>query len=192
MVQCSSLSFLAVTKLLSQLQLVLLSIGYSMVQLAISTTMSGRPMAQGSCLLAFYQKVSCTLPAYEVIFDLSFLAEKEHATSVAFHVFRHKLYHISISLILQSLCPGKITPKFYLCPDWHYWRVIWGIGPYIADYPEQVLLACIVQDWCAKWAFLPYFGFKFILIVFVDVRAPRRTLMVTYPNCCVHVNWLKC
>jgi hypothetical protein len=82
-----------------------------------------------------------------VTFDL---AEKEHASSVPFRAFRRKLFHTSLSLILQSLCPGETTPEVYLCPDQHYRRVIWGIGPYIADYPEQVLLACIVQYWCAK------------------------------------------
>jgi hypothetical protein len=41
----------------------------------------------------------------------------------------------------------------FKCFDGHYRRVIWGIGPYIADYPEQALLACIVQNWCAKCVF---------------------------------------
>ena len=41
----------------------------------------------------------------------------------------------------------------FQCSDGHYRRVIWGIGPYIADYPEQALLACIVQNWCAKCVF---------------------------------------
>ena len=109
---------------------------------------------QGLYSLDFYQfpKVCRMFPAYdsEMIFDLLFLAKKEHASSVSFRVFRRKLFHTSISLILQSLHPGETTPEVYRCPDGHYQCVIWGIGPYIADYPEQVLLACIVQDWCAK------------------------------------------
>ncbi len=36
-------------------------------------------------------------------------------------------------------------------PDGHYHHVIYDLGPYIADYPEQVLLAGIVQGWCAKY-----------------------------------------
>jgi hypothetical protein len=36
------------------------------------------------------------------------------------------------------------------CPDEHYRRVIYGIGPFIADYPEQVWLSGIVQGWCPK------------------------------------------
>ena len=91
--------------------------------------------------------ISCSAYDSEIIFDLLFLAEKEHASSVS---FCRKLFHTSISLILQSLQSGKTTPEVYRCPDQRYRHVIWGIGPYIADYPEQVLLACIVQDWCAK------------------------------------------
>jgi hypothetical protein len=45
------------------------------------------------------------------------------------------------------------TPEVMLCPDGHYRRIVFGIGPYIADYPEQALLACIVQGWCARWVF---------------------------------------
>ncbi|KAJ7589408.1 hypothetical protein C8J56DRAFT_1049066 [Mycena floridula] len=36
------------------------------------------------------------------------------------------------------------------CPDRHFWQAIYGLGPYIADYPEQVILAGIVQNWCPK------------------------------------------
>ena len=35
------------------------------------------------------------------------------------------------------------------CPDNHFQRVIYGIGPYIADYPEQAAAAGIVSNWCA-------------------------------------------
>ncbi len=34
--------------------------------------------------------------------------------------------------------------------DGHYRQTIFGLGPYIADYPKQALLACIVQGWCPK------------------------------------------
>ncbi|KAJ7828329.1 hypothetical protein B0H13DRAFT_2373263 [Mycena leptocephala] len=37
--------------------------------------------------------------------------------------------------------------KVTLFADGHYRRAIYGLGPYIADYPEQVLLACVVQGW---------------------------------------------
>jgi len=28
---------------------------------------------------------------------------------------------------------------------------MYGVGPYIADYPEQVLISGIVQGWCPKY-----------------------------------------
>lgn len=43
------------------------------------------------------------------------------------------------------------TPVVRLCPDGHYRRVIFDFGPVIADYPEQVMLAGIIQGWCAKY-----------------------------------------
>lgn len=45
------------------------------------------------------------------------------------------------------------TPVVRRCPDGHYRRVIFDIGPFIADYPEQVLLAGIVQGWCPRCVF---------------------------------------
>ena len=48
-------------------------------------------------------------------------------------------------------------PEVVRYGDGHYRRTIYGLGPYIADYPEQVLLACIVQGWCPKYVFLVLF-----------------------------------
>jgi hypothetical protein len=42
-------------------------------------------------------------------------------------------------------------PRITLCANGQYRHVIYGLGPYIADYPEQALLACIVQNWCPKY-----------------------------------------
>ncbi|KAI0310525.1 hypothetical protein OF83DRAFT_1035662, partial [Amylostereum chailletii] len=42
------------------------------------------------------------------------------------------------------------VPDIVMCPDGHYRRAIYGFGPYIADYPEQVLLSCVVQNWCPR------------------------------------------
>ncbi|PSS35368.1 hypothetical protein PHLCEN_2v1705, partial [Hermanssonia centrifuga] len=76
--------------------------------------------------------------------------DKKHAGDAKFRKFRRQLFHTSLSKILQSLKPGMSTPEVALCSDGHYRRVIYGLGPYIADYPEQALLACIVQGWCPK------------------------------------------
>ena len=44
----------------------------------------------------------------------------------------------------------KYMKKFDIvrCADHHFRRAIYGIGPYITDYPEQALVACIVTGWC--------------------------------------------
>lgn len=55
-------------------------------------------------------------------------------------------------------------PEVVLCPDGHYRFIIWELGPYIADYPEQVLLACIVQGWCARYDF--YWTYTDMMLIF--------------------------
>lgn len=42
-------------------------------------------------------------------------------------------------------------PTIVRCPDQHYRKAVFGIGPYISDYPEQCLIACVVQGWCPKY-----------------------------------------
>ncbi|KAH9970250.1 hypothetical protein BJV74DRAFT_784509 [Russula compacta] len=43
------------------------------------------------------------------------------------------------------------TPEVVRCPDGHFHRAVYGLSPYITDYPEQVWLASIVQGWCPKY-----------------------------------------
>ncbi len=67
------------------------------------------------------------------------------------------MFHSSLAAILDSLRPGMTTPEVTLCPDGHFRRVIYGLGPYIADYPEQVLLSGIVQGWCPRYVVVCFF-----------------------------------
>lgn len=48
------------------------------------------------------------------------------------------------------------TYKVVKCPDRHYRHAIFSLGPYIADYPEQVWLAGTVLNWCPKLAICHY------------------------------------
>jgi len=48
----------------------------------------------------------------------------------------------------SSLCMEM--PDIVCYGDGYYQCTIYGIGPYITDYPEQVLLACAVQGWCPR------------------------------------------
>jgi len=42
------------------------------------------------------------------------------------------------------------VPEVVRFGDGHFRRVVYSLGPYIADYPEQAVLACIVSNWCPK------------------------------------------
>ncbi|KAF8802624.1 hypothetical protein BYT27DRAFT_7215275 [Phlegmacium glaucopus] len=74
----------------------------------------------------------------------------EFHDDAGFHKFCRQLLHSSLAKILESLKPGMTTPEVVRFPNGHFRKVIYGLGPYIADYPEQALLACIVQGWCPK------------------------------------------
>lgn len=77
-------------------------------------------------------------------------ADREYADDAKFRKFRRQLFHTSLHTILRSLKPGMTVPEVVRYPDGHFRRTIYGLGPYIADYPEQSLLACVVYGWCAK------------------------------------------
>ncbi|OJT04296.1 hypothetical protein TRAPUB_4994, partial [Trametes pubescens] len=77
-------------------------------------------------------------------------AEREWDDTAEFRLFKKQLYHTALRHILEPLRPGMTTPHIMRCPDGHYRRAIFSIGPIIADYPEQVFLSGIVQGWCPK------------------------------------------
>ncbi|KAJ7687658.1 hypothetical protein B0H17DRAFT_1069770 [Mycena rosella] len=79
---------------------------------------------------------------------LSVVATRDYSGSAAFRKFRRQLFHSSLNRILQPLKPHMTVPRVTRCADGHFRRVIYGLGPYIADYPEQALLTSIVQGWC--------------------------------------------
>ncbi|KAI6131082.1 hypothetical protein EDD16DRAFT_1689588 [Pisolithus croceorrhizus] len=85
---------------------------------------------------------------------IAFLAilhmDKEHASTNAFQHFHHQLFHALLAYILHNLKPAMTKPVIMWFGDGHYCHVVFGLSPYIADYEEQILLACIVQGWCVK------------------------------------------
>ena len=90
------------------------------------------------------------LTPLEIYLTSRYLADKEHEDSAEFRKFRRNLFHGSINQILQPLRQYMETPDIVRYGDGYYRCMIYGIGPYIADYPEQVLSACIVQGWCPR------------------------------------------
>lgn len=77
-------------------------------------------------------------------------ADRQHASSEQFRNFRRRMFHTTLEEIFDPLTTFMETPDVVRCSDGYFRRAIYGFGPYIADYPEQVLLACIVQNWCPK------------------------------------------
>ncbi|KIM51856.1 hypothetical protein SCLCIDRAFT_33120 [Scleroderma citrinum Foug A] len=78
------------------------------------------------------------------------IVTREHAKKANFWNFRRQLFHTSLGQILKTFKPAMLKPKVTVFGDGHYRRVIYGFGPYIADYEEQALLACIVCNWCPQ------------------------------------------
>jgi len=60
------------------------------------------------------------------------------------------MYHASLACVFLPLKAWMTTPEVVTCPDGHLRHAVYGLGPYIADYPEQVWLTVIVQGWCPK------------------------------------------
>ncbi|KAJ2925770.1 hypothetical protein H1R20_g11325, partial [Candolleomyces eurysporus] len=91
---------------------------------------------------------------HNAIVPIGFLAipksDWKYNNNAAFCKFKRELYHTSISRILRPLRDGMSTPVIQRCPDGHFHRVIYELAAFIADYPEQVALAGIVQGWCPK------------------------------------------
>ncbi|KAF8269532.1 hypothetical protein EI94DRAFT_1771196 [Lactarius quietus] len=78
--------------------------------------------------------------------------DKRHTDNCEYHRFCHQLFHSSLTNILSSLRPTMTIPEVAWTPDSHSHRIIYSSGPYIADYLEQALLACVVQGWCPQYA----------------------------------------
>lgn len=87
-----------------------------------------------------------------ILFFIFFQAGRKERTAVAYQQFRRQLFHACLAYIYMPLKPFMTSPEVVRCPDGHFRRSIFSIGPYIADYPEQVWLTAIVSDWCPTWA----------------------------------------
>lgn len=131
----------------------IMNIGLSIYLLETYAITFDEPTATVLCSLVSSQSlnVSTTLPFF--IFAnacVLSIATNEFRNNAAFRKFRRQLLHSSLAKILESLKDAMTVPEVVRFPDGHFRKVVYGLGPYIADYPEQALLACIVQGWCPK------------------------------------------
>jgi hypothetical protein len=97
-----------------------------------------------------FQKVRNILLYLFLPINPSLIASKRQAKRPEFQRFVRQVYHMCLARIFAPLKAGMTTPEVVRCPDGHFRRAIYSLGPYIADYPEQVWLAGIVQGWCPK------------------------------------------
>lgn len=96
----------------------------------------------------------------------SYPAAKAYRDNNDYRKFRRQLFHTSLSQILEPIRDAMTNPIRVKCSDGNYRRAVLGLGPYIADYPEQCLLACVVQWWCPKyvyWSFTRLYHFSVFL-----------------------------
>ena len=102
--------------------------------------------------LAISKSKYVSLPARAVDLSpaLELEAEKKYDASDEYRLFKRQLFHDSLAKIFKTLKPGMTLPEVMQCPDGHLRRIIFRFGPYIADYPEQVLLACVSTGWCPR------------------------------------------
>ena len=141
-----------VIKQLFLLLLAIMSTGLFISLLETYITMFNMHTAMALCFLAFlqFQKVCHNFRKQLLYLNKIIIANHAHQNDAEFRKFRRQLLHSSLAKILESLKPFMTEPEIVRCADGYFRRVIYGLGPYIADYPEQALLACIVQGWCAR------------------------------------------
>ncbi|KAG1737952.1 hypothetical protein EDB19DRAFT_1984357 [Suillus lakei] len=93
---------------------------------------------------------------------------KEHAETPGFQNFRRQLFHSLLSFILKNLKPAMTRPEVARFGDGHYRCVIYGLGPYIADYEEQVLLAYALIEECDPGTLKSEYGLVGELVPFMN------------------------
>ena len=64
------------------------------------------------------------------------LATHQQAKMACFRKFHWQLFHMSLSRILNILKPFMTHWDLVCCSDEYYRWVVYGLGPYIADYKE--------------------------------------------------------
>jgi Plavaka transposase len=88
------------------------------------------------------------------------LATKEHNNNVKYRNFRRQLFQCSLAKIFESVKPFMETFDVTCFLDGHFRQTVHSLGPYIADYPEQLILSGIMQNWCPRYVTNFYFSFQ--------------------------------
>ncbi|KAG1813633.1 uncharacterized protein BJ212DRAFT_1447828 [Suillus subaureus] len=102
----------------------------------------------------FHNNVWCV--HHNALVLVGFMAIPKSVNDPAFCKFKKQMFHSSLSKILTNLKSGMTTLEVTWCGDCHYccFITIYGLGPYIVDYEEQVVLAGIVKNWCRSFGII--------------------------------------
>jgi hypothetical protein len=82
------------------------------------------------------------------------------------------------------------VPEVIKCPDGHFRRAVYGLGPYIADYLEQVWLSGIVQGWCPKY--ISFLSRVLSLSTLFPDALPDQTFLMTTVHAVEHMRRQTC
>jgi Plavaka transposase len=144
-------------------------------------TLLGGGMEMRLSLLPFYLSQKVGDAACQIYLPSTDCAQvsKRQRKKPEFQKFCRQLYHACLDAVFAPLKPYMTKPKVVRCPDGHFRRTIFSLGPYIADYPEQVWLAGIVLNWCPKYVFVNVSVLLELMPVLpvLDVMRIQRILM---------------
>ncbi|KAF6746939.1 hypothetical protein DFP72DRAFT_1150192, partial [Ephemerocybe angulata] len=105
----------------------------------------------GTLRMIFGARTKELCPSLDFLQSRRVTRERDGRIAFEFRQFRPPSFFMPPSR--RFSCPssrGWTKPKVTKCGDGHWRRVVYAIGPYIADYPEQCVLACVVSGWCAR------------------------------------------
>ncbi|KDR70757.1 hypothetical protein GALMADRAFT_214468 [Galerina marginata CBS 339.88] len=75
---------------------------------------------------------------------------KGQMQNIPYQEFNKEGDRVCSNLMSGDWASKQAKYKVVKCSDGHFRRATFGLGPYIADYPEQVWLAGNVYGWCPK------------------------------------------
>ncbi|KAF8269032.1 hypothetical protein EI94DRAFT_1771396 [Lactarius quietus] len=92
-----------------------------------------------------------------------------------YHCFCWQLFHKCLKVVFKPLRKYMTSPTVVKCSDGLFCHAIFGLGPYISDYPEQVWVMGIILGWCAHYI-LNFFCYQNLN----SMGHPRRWLKMDY------------
>ena len=107
---------------------------------------------------------------------------RQDMKSNTFRDFRNRLFHGCLTAINDTVKPYMKKWDVVRCPDLHFRRAIYGLGPHIQDYPEQSATSGIVYGWCMTYAICLTSMIYPRLLTFLIVVMPTLRISMAHPQ----------